>query len=83
MAFDDIKNINEEYQKNIDILINLGVNRILTKGCKYNAFEGKNNIKKYVEYAKNRIIIMPGKGITRFLKHWQPQLTTKRCPILR
>ena len=64
MAFDDIKNINEEYQKNIDILINLGVNRILTKGCKYNASQGKINIKKYLDYAKNRIIIMPGKGIT-------------------
>ena len=64
MAFDDIKDINIEYKKNIDILINLGFNRILTKGCKENAFQGKNNIKKYLEYANNRIIIMPGKGIT-------------------
>ena len=64
MAFDDIKDINIEYKKNIDILINLGFNRILTKGCKENAFQGKNNIKNYLEYANNRIIIMPGKGIT-------------------
>ena len=64
MAFDDIKDINTQYKKNIDILINLGINRILTKGCKDNAFQGKNNIKNYLEYAKNRIIIMPGKGIT-------------------
>ena len=63
MAFDDIKDINIEYKKNIDILINLGFNRILTKGCKENAFQGKNNIKNYLEYANNRIIIMPGKGI--------------------
>ena len=64
MAFDEIRNINNEYQKNIDLLINLGINRILTKGCKDNAFQGKNNIKNYLEYANNRIIIMPGKGIT-------------------
>ena len=64
MAFDDIKDINIEYKKNIDILINLGFNRILTKGCKEDAFQGKNNIKNYLEYANNRIIIMPGKGIT-------------------
>ena len=64
MAFDDIKDINVEYKKNINTLINLGINRILTKGCKNNAFQGKNNIKKYIEYAKDKIIIMPGKGIT-------------------
>ena len=64
MAFDEIKDINTEYKKNIDILINLGINRILTKGCKFNAFQGKNSIINYLEYAKDRIIIMPGKGIT-------------------
>ena len=64
MAFDDIKDINKEYKKNIDILINLGFDRILTKGCKYDAFQGKTNIKNYLEYSNNRIIIMPGKGIT-------------------
>ena len=64
MAFDEIRDINNEYQKNIDLLINLGINRILTKGCKQNSFQGKDNIKKYIDYANNRIIIMPGKGIT-------------------
>ena len=64
MAFDEIKDINIEYQKNIDLLINLGINRILTKGCKFNCFQGKDNIKKYLEYANDRIIIMAGKGIT-------------------
>ena len=64
MAFDEIRDINNEYQKNIDLLINLGINRILTKGCKQNSFKGKDNIKKYIEYAKDKIIIMPGKGIT-------------------
>ena len=64
MAFDLINNIEKEYKKNIDLLINLGCNRILTKGCQKNAFEGKENLKKYIEYANNRIIIMPGKSIT-------------------
>ena len=64
MAFDEIRDINIEYQKNIDLLINLGINRILTKGCKFNCFQGKDNIKKYLEYANDRIIIMAGKGIT-------------------
>lgn len=64
MAFDEIRDINIEYQKNIDLLINLGINRILTKGCKFNCFQGKDNIKKYLEYANHRIIIMAGKGIT-------------------
>ena len=64
MAFDEIKDIENNYEKNIDTLINLGCNRILTKGCKKNAFEGKVNIKKYIQYAKDRITIMPGKSIT-------------------
>ena len=63
MAFDEINDIENNYKKNIDILINLGCNRILTKGCKKNAFEGKENIKKYIEYANGRIIIMPGKSV--------------------
>ena len=64
MAFDEIKDIENNYKKNIDILIELGCNRILTKGGKKNAFEGKENIKKYIQYANDRIIIMPGKSIT-------------------
>ena len=64
MAFDEINDIENNYQKNIDLLIDLGCNRILTKGCKKNAFEGKENIKKFIQYARDRIIIMPGKSIT-------------------
>ena len=63
MAFDEIIDIEKKKKKNIELLINLGCNRILTKGCKKNAFEGKENLKKYLEYAQNRIIIMPGKSI--------------------
>ena len=64
MAFDEINNIENDFKNNIDILIKLGCNRILTKGGRKNAFEGKMNIKKYMEYAQDKIIIMPGKSIT-------------------
>lgn len=61
MAFDEI---NDKY-KAIDELIELGVDRILTKGGASNALEGKDELKKLVEYANDRIIIMPGKGVTK------------------
>lgn len=56
MAFDEIEN---QYEA-IDQLIELGIDRILTKGCLTSALDGKENIKKYIEYADNRIVIMPG-----------------------
>jgi len=34
--------------------------RVLTKGCKTNATDGKDNLKKLIEYAGNKITIMPG-----------------------
>ena len=61
MAFDDI----DDKFGAIDTLVELGVDRILTKGGMSNAEEGKDNLKKLVEYAKNRIIIMPGAGVTK------------------
>ena len=63
MAFDEIKDIEQNYKENIDLLIELGCDRILTKGGKTNAIDGKDNIKKYIEYANKRIIIMPGGGV--------------------
>ena len=77
MAFDEIRNINNEYKKNIDLLINLGINRILTKGCKQNSFQGKDNLKKYIEFADNRIIIIPGKGITN--ENYKEIVTYTKC----
>ena len=60
MAFDEI----EDKYKAIDKLIELGVDRILTKGGKANAIEGKDELRKLSEYADGRIIIMPGKSVT-------------------
>lgn len=61
MAFDSIENKNEA----IDELVELGVDRILTKGGMENALIGRDSLKALVNYANNRIIIMPGKGVNK------------------
>ncbi|MDQ1146579.1 copper homeostasis protein [Bacillus sp. SORGH_AS 510] len=64
MAFDHIK---PEYQlEAIDWLAEHGVNRILTHGGpESSSIEGNlNRLKELVDYAKDKIIIMPGGGIT-------------------
>ena len=61
MAFDSIENKNEA----IDELVELGVDRILTKGGMENALIGKDALKELVNYANDRIIIMPGKGVNK------------------
>lgn len=61
MAFDDI----EDKFAAIDQLVELGVERILTKGGMANAIEGKDALRELVNYASGRIIIMPGKSVTK------------------
>lgn len=61
MAFDSIENKNEA----IDKLVEIGVDRILTKGGMENALIGRDSLKDLVNYANNRIIIMPGKGVNK------------------
>ena len=61
MAFDEIENKKEA----IDKLVELGVDRILTKGGNENALSGKDVLKELVKYANDRIIIMPGKGVNK------------------
>ena len=61
MAFDEI----EDKYSAIDKLVELGVDRILTKGGKANALEGMYELKKLTNYAGGRIIIMPGKGVNK------------------
>ncbi|XP_062319107.1 copper homeostasis protein cutC homolog isoform X2 [Osmerus eperlanus] len=48
----------------LETLISLGFERVLTSGCDSSALEGLSLIKRLVEQAKDRIIIMPGGGIT-------------------
>lgn len=61
MAFDDI----EDKFDAIDKIASLGIDRILTKGGEVNAFKNKDSLKKLVEYAGERIIILPGGGVTK------------------
>ncbi|XP_069467624.1 copper homeostasis protein cutC homolog isoform X1 [Ambystoma mexicanum] len=48
----------------LETLISLGFERCLTSGCDSSALEGLPLIKRLVEQAKGRIVVMPGGGIT-------------------
>ncbi len=61
MAFDEIENKFDA----LDKLIDLGVDRVLTKGGLDNAFKNKDTLKELVEHAKDKIIILPGGGVTK------------------
>lgn len=61
MAFDLIDN----RKAAIDKLIQLGVNRILTKGGNKSAMNNLDILRETVEYAGNRINILAGGGITK------------------
>ncbi len=58
-AFDRTK----EALKSLEDIIDCGCQRILTSGQVPNAFDGKELIKKLIEQADDRIIIMPGSGV--------------------
>jgi copper homeostasis protein len=58
-AFDRVVNMEQALEDIIDI----GCERILTSGLCPTAVEGASNIKKLVEQANERIIIMPGSGV--------------------
>lgn len=59
-AFDRCSDLN----KSLEDIIELGCDRILTSGGKKTAPEGKDILRRLIEKADNRIIIMPGGGIT-------------------
>lgn len=58
-AFDMCKNPNEA----IDILVDYGIENILTSGQYQNAIEGIKNLESFVETAAGRINIMAGSGV--------------------
>ena len=59
MAFDEI----EDKKDAIDILADLGIDRILTRGGEIGAPNNVETLKELIEYAGDRIIVMPGGGI--------------------
>lgn len=61
MAFNQI----EDKKSAIDKLVELGVHRILTKGGTTNAMDNVDELKKLVDYANNRLVILAGGGITQ------------------
>lgn len=60
MAFDEIDNKIEALNQ----LISMGIHRVLTKGCKSCAEEGKFVLKELVEKSKGKIIILVGGKVT-------------------
>ena len=48
----------------LDILVELGIDRVLTSGQSATAVEGAQLLARLVEYAAGRIIIMPGAGVS-------------------
>jgi copper homeostasis protein len=58
-AFDRTKNA----LQSLEDIIECGCQRILTSGQVPNAFDGKDLIKKLIEQADDRIIVMPGSGV--------------------
>ena len=48
----------------LEVIIRLGIERLLTSGHKANAYEGRYALKDFVKQAAGRIVIMPGCGIT-------------------
>ena len=60
-AFDKVKNpLNE-----IENLIELGIDRVLTSGQKEKAIDGLVLLKQLKRISNNRILIMPGSGISK------------------
>jgi len=48
----------------LETLIDLGIHRVLTSGCVPSAEQGLHTLQKLIKHAQDRIIIMPGGGIT-------------------
>lgn len=59
-AFDECDNP----ERALDEIVALGFDRLLTSGCKPSALEGVDTLRRLIERAGDRIIIMPGAGVT-------------------
>lgn len=47
----------------LDVLVELGVKRVLTAGGAVNAFEGRHELRKLVQHARGRITVVAGGGV--------------------
>lgn len=53
-----------DWRKSMDELVDCGVTRILTSGQEPNVFFATDTIREMIDYARGRIEILPGAGIT-------------------
>lgn len=59
-AFDMVRDV----ESSLDLLMTLGIDRVLTSGQAPTAFEGAETIATLIRRAGDRILVMPGGGIT-------------------
>lgn len=65
MAFDEI----DDKKKAIDKLVEYKIDRILSKGGEISATNNLDTLKDLIEYANDRIVIMPGGGVNKDNKY--------------
>lgn len=53
-----------DWRQALDILIDLGITRVLTSGQEPDVSQGTHTVREMIEYASGRIQILPGAGIT-------------------
>jgi copper homeostasis protein len=73
-AFDDTT----DWKSSIDVLVDAGINRILSSGWETHVIKGMSTLKLMFEYAQGRIEILPGGGLNEnnidfFVKNIQPE----------
>lgn len=59
-AFDAVPN----HEEALEVLVQLGVQRVLTSGGESNVDKGLSNLKKWNESYSKKIILLPGGGVT-------------------
>lgn len=52
-----------DWREALDVLVEAGVKRVLTSGLALSAWDGRETLRQMVEYAGDRLTIMPGGGI--------------------
>ena len=62
----------------LDQLIDLGIARVLTSGQRDTVWEGLDLIARLVDYARGRIVVMPGGGIKPY--HFDAVIAKTGCP---
>lgn len=66
-----------DWREALDILIGLGITRVLTSGQEPNVLMGMETIREMIEYAAGRIQILPGAGIN--LRNMDRIITATGC----